>query len=415
MASTDLLRRVASALSTVTNPETGKDLVLSGVIKELREEGEGRVRFKMLLAPGGAGELVDHARQAVELVPGVTHVEVEVQRPEGMSGAGPRRRLPVHGASPAAAGPGSGERAAGQATRRSLPVLGARAPAARGAGRPGAAPGPGPRPSAAPPTPEVLPGVRHVIAVSSGKGGVGKSTVSTNLAVALSKTGRRVGLMDADVYGPNIPLMFGVRDKPRVQGERVIPLEVHSVKLMSMGFLIDADTPAIWRGPIVMGVLRQFLQQVEWGELDHLIVDMPPGTGDAQLSLVQLVKVSGALLVTTPQDVSVGDVLKAIRMFERVEVPVLGVVENMSGFACPHCGERTDLFGSGGGRRLAERAGVPFLGEVPLGASVVAAGDRGRPTVMDAPDSPEAEAFRAVAEKVAAALEAHASEGGRAR
>jgi ATP-binding protein involved in chromosome partitioning len=246
-----------------------------------------------------------------------------------------------------------------------------------------------------------------VIAVSSGKGGVGKSTVATNLAAALALKGHRVGLMDADIYGPDIPIMFGVYGKPRVtRDERVIPLEAHGVKLMSIGFLIEGDTPAIWRGPIVMGIIRQFLQQVEWGDLDYLIVDMPPGTGDAQLSLVQLVKVDGAVLVTTPQGVATADVLKGIKMFERVEVPVLGLVENMSGFVCPHCGERTEVFGREGGRKLAATASVPFLGEIPLGAAVVQASDTGKPTVVGEPDSPEGKAFLAVTERIIEEVEA---------
>lgn len=283
---------------------------------------------------------------------------------------------------------------------RKLPVVGG------GPDPPRAAPGPGPRPSPTPPQPQSIPGVRYVIAVSSGKGGVGKSTVATNLAAAMAAEGHRVGLLDADVYGPDIPIMFGIHSRPRVtQDERVIPIEAHGVKLMSVGFLIEGDTPAIWRGPIVMGIIRQFLQQVEWGELDYLVVDMPPGTGDAQLSLVQLAKVDGAVMVTTPQGVATADVLKGIKMFERVDVPVLGLIENMSGFACPHCGETTDLFGRGGGRKLAATADVAFLGEVPLGGSVVRAGDDGRPSVLADPDSPESRAFVELARTIAALLE----------
>ena len=253
--------------------------------------------------------------------------------------------------------------------------------------------------------PQRVPGVETVIAVSSGKGGVGKSTVAANLAAALAAQGARVGLMDADVYGPDIPIMFGVHSRPGITAdERIVPIEAHGVKLMSIGFLIDEDTPAIWRGPIVMGIIRQFLQQVVWGELDYLLVDMPPGTGDAQLSLVQLAKVDGAIMVTTPQGVATADVLKGIKMFERVEVPLLGLVENMSGFVCPHCGEQTDVFGRGGGEKLAASAGVPFLGTVPLGASVVKDGDSGRPTVVAEPDSPEAKAFVALAGRVVEGL-----------
>jgi len=296
--------------------------------------------------------------------------------------------------------------------RRPLPVM----------GPPG--PPPGPEPAAAPRRPGSdreaasrhpsdaprMAGVRYVVGVSSGKGGVGKSTVSTNLAAAWAKTGARVGLLDADIYGPDIPTMFGVHGKPRVANQEVVPLEAHGVKLMSIGFLIDEDTPAIWRGPIIMGVVRQFLQQVSWGELDYLVVDLPPGTGDAQLSLCQLVRVDGAVMVTTPQDVAVGGVLRGIRMFEKLEVPVVGVVENMRGFACPGCGEIHDIFGSGGGERLAASIDVPFLGAIPLGTAVREEGDRGLPTVVGRPDTPEANAFMAVAEAAAARLEALAAE-----
>jgi ATP-binding protein involved in chromosome partitioning len=254
--------------------------------------------------------------------------------------------------------------------------------------------------------------VRHVIAVSSGKGGVGKSTVATNLAAAWAGMGHRVGLLDADVYGPDIPTMFGVHDRPRMAGQQVVPLEAHGVKLMSIGFLLEEETPAIWRGPIIMGIVRQFLQQVRWGELDYLIVDLPPGTGDAQLSLVQLVKVRGGVFVTTPQDVAVGGVLKGIKMFDKLEIPILGLVENMSGFVCPDCGGRHDIFGAGGGQKLAAALEIPFLGSVPLGMAIREEGDRGLPTVLGRPESPEAEALRAVARAAgdrAQALEAEAS------
>ena len=213
------------------------------------------------------------------------------------------------------------------------------------------------------PTPMEVPGIAKVIAVSSGKGGVGKSTVAVNVAIALAERGFRVGIMDADFYGPNLPRMIGVYERPMVENSRIIPLDAYGVKLMSIGFLVDRDAPAIWRGPIITKIIHQFLHDVAWGELDYLIVDMPPGTGDAQLSLVQQVLVSGAVIVTTPQEVAVGDALRGAKMFEKVNVPILGVVENMSGFLDPVTGMRHDLFGAGGGARLADEIQAPLLGE----------------------------------------------------
>ena len=233
-----------------------------------------------------------------------------------------------------------------------------------------------------------------------------KRQVSTNLAAAWAKAGLKVGLMDADIYGPDVPTMFGADEKPRMRDEQVIPVEKHGVKLMSLGFLVGEDTPAIWRGPIIMGIVRQFLHQVAWGELDYLIVDLPPGTGDAQLSLVQLVSVTGAVMVTTPQDVAVQGVLKGIRMFESVDVPVLGLVENMRGFVCPDCDSVHELFGAGGGEALAASLGVPFLGAVPLGMAVREQGDRGVPPVIGRPDSPESRALLEVADRVESRVEA---------
>jgi ATP-binding protein involved in chromosome partitioning len=234
--------------------------------------------------------------------------------------------------------------------------------------------------------------------------------VATNLAAALAASGLRVGLLDADIYGPNIPLMFGEERRPKVTGEkgheRIAPLEAHGVRLMSLGFLLEPSQPAIMRGPLIAGILKQFLEQVSWGELDVMVVDMPPGTGDAQLSLVQTIDLDGAVMVTTPQDVATGDVRRGIKMFERVNARVLGVVENMAGWVCPHCGEETDVFGRGGGERLAEEMGVPFLGRVPLDAAVVAAGDRGRPTVLGDPDGPAGRALMALARAVRERLEA---------
>ena len=257
------------------------------------------------------------------------------------------------------------------------------------------------------------PNLGSVIAVSSGKGGVGKSTIATNLAVALSAAGARVGLMDADVYGPNIPRMMGVNTPPSVVNEKIVPLEAHGVKVISLGFLIERDQPAIWRGPIVMKIVNQFLRDVAWGQLDYFIVDMPPGTGDAQLSLVQATHVAGALIVTTPQEVAVGDALRGAKMFQRVNVPVLGIVENMSWFECPHCGKPSALFGSGGGERLASELGLPLLGQVPLYPRVLEAADRGEPIVVADPDSSAARALVALADRVrAGTVTGGSAEGG---
>jgi ATP-binding protein involved in chromosome partitioning len=247
-----------------------------------------------------------------------------------------------------------------------------------------------------------LPDVKNIIAVSSGKGGVGKSTVAVNLAVALAEDGAKVGLMDADVYGPNVPLMLGLENKqPEAFNGKIAPLKAHGVKMISMAVLAPPDKPMILRGPMLHGIVRQFLTDVDWGELDYLVVDMPPGTGDVQLSLAQLVPVQGAVLVTTPQIVSLADVRRALKMFETVSVPVLGVIENMSYFIAPDTGNRYDIFGKGGGSSFADEMGVPFLGEVPLGIEVREAGDKGIPVVISNPESPQAKAFRCVAEEVA--------------
>jgi ATP-binding protein involved in chromosome partitioning len=269
-------------------------------------------------------------------------------------------------------------------------------PAAGGGARQ-TAPRPAPGSVPPPPTPTEFPNLGRILAVSSGKGGVGKSTVSVNVAVALAQQGQRVGLMDADIYGPNIPRMMGVDQKPEVQGGKIQPLESHGVKLISLGLIVERDAPAIWRGPIIMKVIQQFVRDVDWGQLDYFLVDLPPGTGDAQLSLAQTVHIRGAIIVTTPQEVSVGDALRGAKMFERVGVPVIGVVENMSYFVCPHCGERTEIFLTGGGQRLADELGVPLLGQVPLQAHLADLADTGRPVVVAEPDSPAARALDDIA------------------
>ena len=243
-------------------------------------------------------------------------------------------------------------------------------------------------------------GIKNVIAVASGKGGVGKSTVCVNLAIALAETGARIGLMDGDIYGPNIPLMLGIPpdERPKVTpDEKIIPIEAYGLKVISMGVLVPPDTPMVWRGPMLHSAVTQFLQKVEWGELDYLLVDLPPGTGDVQLSLVQTVSVTGALIVTTPQEVALMDVRKGIAMFQKTKVSILGVVENMSSFICPHCHQETPIFSQGGGKQVAEKLGVPYLGEIPIDPRIREGGDSGKPIVSSYPDSPAAEQFIKVA------------------
>jgi len=250
-----------------------------------------------------------------------------------------------------------------------------------------------------------IPGVQHLIAIGSGKGGVGKTTVAVNLAVSLASSGHRTGLLDADVYGPNVPLMMGIRETPQASGERIVPLEQYGVRLMSMGFLSHDDRPLIWRGPMLHGVIQQFLRRVHWGELDYLIIDLPPGTGDVQLSLIQTAPLSGAVVVTTPSDVSLEDARKAVQMFRQVRVEILGLVENMSYLIAPQSKERIDVFGSGGGRRTAERMDVHFLGELPLDPEVRVGGDTGIPVALRNGQDPHARAFHEVAEKMLTRLQ----------
>jgi ATP-binding protein involved in chromosome partitioning len=367
-----LQERIAAALAAVVNPRTGTDVVTAEMIRDVATTTAGKVRLTILLTPSDPATLVRDVREAIERVDGVAEVRVDVKDASEGNGhstaaspptpPGPARALPVMNAAPAAA----------------------------------------PRPSA--PTPVAYPALGRIVAVSSGKGGVGKSTVATNLAVALAATGARVGLMDADVYGPNVPRMMGVNAPPPVVNEKIIPLEAHGVKVISLGFLIERDQPAIWRGPIVMKIVTQFLRDVAWGQLDYFLVDMPPGTGDAQLSLVQATHVHGAIIVTTPQDVATGDALRGAKMFQRVNVPVLGIVENMSWFECPHCGKPTPIFGTGGGKRLADELQLPLLGEIPLYPRIHESGDRGTPIVVSDPDAAASRALRSLADRVAAAL-----------
>ena len=363
--------RIAAALGRVRNPRTGEDVYASDMVRDIATTTEGRVRLTLLLAANDDATLVREVRRAVESVAGVTDVKVDVR-----DAAEAGRPAPQRPAAP-----------------RTLPVM-EQQPAAQ--------------PRVPAPTPVAYPGLGRIIAVSSGKGGVGKSTVATNLAIALAQRGLRVGLMDADIYGPNLPRMMGVNAPPPVVDDKILPLEAHGVKVISLGFLIERDQPAIWRGPIVMKIITQFLRDVSWGNLDYFLVDMPPGTGDAQLSLVQATMVHGAIIVTTPQEVAVGDALRGAKMFQRVNVPVLGVVENMSWLECPHCGKPTPIFGSGGGRRLADELGVDLLAEVPLYPRVQEAADRGQPIVVAEPESGAARALSALAARIAVGEEAAA-------
>lgn len=311
--------------------------------------------------------------------------------------------------------------------KRTLPVVGGGAP---GAAAPNATPrrrlplpesatpppASGPQPIGGGDAPPGLAGVRQTIAIASGKGGVGKSTVATNLAVALALDGARVGLLDADVYGPSMPLMLDLQGRqplvrsvpPSTPGgrpvQRLLPLEAHGVQVMSIGFLVDPEKPVIWRGPMASQLIQQFINDVEWGELDYLLVDLPPGTGDIQLTLTQRLPLSGAVIVTTPQDVALADAVKGLQMFNEVQVPILGIIENMSYFVCPGCGQQTAIFGQGGGEWAASRHGVPLLGEIPLDPAIREGGDAGQPIVAADPLSPRAEAFRAAARECVARL-----------
>lgn len=256
------------------------------------------------------------------------------------------------------------------------------------------------------PAGDAIPGVKHIIAVASGKGGVGKSTTAANIAVGLSALGLKVGVLDADIYGPSMPRLFGITTKPEVSDDnQLVPIQAHGVKVISIGLLVDEDTPMVWRGPMVMSALTQLLREVEWAPLDVLVVDMPPGTGDTQLTMSQNVPLSGAVIVSTPQDLALLDARRGISMFERVHVPILGVVENMSYFVCPKCGERTEIFAHGGAKREAEKQNVPFLGAIPLDMEIRELSDGGKPVVAAAPQSPHAQAYMAVARAVAAMLE----------
>ena len=368
-----LTQQITTALGRVRNARLDTDVMTAEMVQDIATTVDGKVQFTLLLDSRDDAALVRDVRQAVVELAGVTDVKVNVRDPRQQT--------------PTPARPG-----------RALPMA------------PTAPPPQAPRVAA--PTPVSLPNLGRILAVSSGKGGVGKSTVSVNLAIALSKMGYRVGLMDADIYGPNIPLMMGVDQQPEINPQaKIIPLEAWGVKLISLGFLIEKDQPAIWRGPIVMKLIGQFLKDVDWGQLDYFIVDMPPGTGDAQLSLVQTTLVSAALIVTTPQQVSTGDALRGVKMFERVAVPVLGIVENMSWFENPETGTPIAMFGSGGGQQLATQVGLELLAQIPLDPRIAEGGDTGRPFVAVEPTAAASKALTALAARVVDGMNAIAARG----
>ena len=338
------------ALRGITDPASGRDIVAAGLVEGIEVRG-GLVQVALLTDRAHAAAM-EPVRRAVEQVlggqPGVTNATAVLTAHKG----------PAQTRQPAAAAPAGHK-----------PTL-------------------------------LLPDVKAIVAVASGKGGVGKSTVAVNLAVALARRGVATGLLDADIYGPSLPRMLGISRRPEVHAERMIPPEAWGLKCMSIGFLVEEETPMIWRGPMVMGALEQMMGQVDWGPLDVLVVDMPPGTGDAQLTMAQRVALTGAVIVSTPQDIALIDARRGVRMFERVRVPVLGLVENMSFFCCPNCGHRAEIFGHGGARLEAQRLRTEFLGEVPLLLDIRTASDAGTPIVAAAPDGAAAQAFGAIAERV---------------
>ena len=341
--------QILEALKSVKFPGLSRDIVSFGFVKDVKVDG-GDVAFTVQFQtenPNAGQQIARDAEAAARQVAGVTNVRVKLD-------VAPRHAAPAAG---------------GQD--------------------------------------EVLAGVKYKIAVASGKGGVGKSTVSTNLALALRELGYTVGMLDADIYGPSQQMMLGIAGHPQIDetDEKIMPMENHGVKTMSLGLITDPDTPVIWRGPMVMKALDQFLTDVKWGELDFMIIDLPPGTGDAQLTMTQKVPLSGAVVVTTPQDVALIDARKGLAMFRKVNVPVIGIIENMSYYICRHCGEREEIFGHGGGHRTADMLGVPFLGEVPLDPKVVVGGDTGEPIVVLDPSSVAAQAFREIARTIVQQME----------
>ncbi|HEY8567177.1 MAG TPA: Mrp/NBP35 family ATP-binding protein [Beijerinckiaceae bacterium] len=352
---------VLQALATVRIDAAGTTLAASGRLSEVVVDPAGRAMFSIAIEPPEA-QAFEPIRQAAETA---------VQGLPGVKGV--------------------------------FASLTADRPSTGSSGAPRTNPQPNPgRPANAPtPKAQLIPGVRHVIAVASGKGGVGKSTTACNLSLAFRDLGLKVGFLDADIYGPSAPKLFGLHGKPRVISGRVLePLDGYGVKVMSIGFMVDEEAPMIWRGPMVMSAITQMLREVAWGELDILVVDMPPGTGDAQLTMAQATPLAGAVIVSTPQDLALIDARRGVAMFKRVEVPILGVVENMATFVCPHCGTVSPIFGHGGARHEAERLGVPFLGEVPLAMTIRETSDAGRPVVAIDPEGPHGTIYAAMARQV---------------
>ncbi|TMJ61277.1 MAG: Mrp/NBP35 family ATP-binding protein [Alphaproteobacteria bacterium] len=357
--------QILDALRAVRDPERGGDIVSLGMVSGVVIR-DGNVGFAIEVEPERGPRLEPlrkSAERAVEALPDVVSVTAvltaEANAPSGSRGGRRGEAAPHSAAHPGAAHPAPG---AGQA---------------------------------------LAPGVRAIVAVASGKGGVGKSTVAANLALGMKANGLRVGVLDADIYGPSMPRMLGISGRPQMADAKILrPMENYGLKCMSIGFLVPEDTPMIWRGPMVMSALQQMLRDVAWGELDIMIVDMPPGTGDAQLTMAQQVALAGAVIVSTPQDIALIDARKGLNMFTKVNVPVLGIIENMSYFLCPHCGERSDIFSHGGARREAERLGTDFLGEVPLDLAIRETSDEGRPITVSQPGSPYAQTFRDIAAKV---------------
>jgi ATP-binding protein involved in chromosome partitioning len=361
-------QQVLDALRGIRDPESQKDIVALGLVRDLAVDANG-VSVTLAFtgqAPAAKATMHSMATRLLGQIPGIGKVQVK------MGGA----------AAPAAHShaPAPGPQAQGH-----------------GHGQPQGGPGA--------PAVNLIPEVRHTIAVSSGKGGVGKSTVAVNLALALRQTGATVGLIDVDVYGPDVPLMLGTRGKPGMFDNKIIPVEAHGLKLMSIGLLVNEKEAIVWRGPMIHSFIQQMLKDVMWGALDYMVFDMPPGTGDAQLSLSQVLPLGGVVMVTTPQDVALLDVRKAIGMFQRLNVPILGIVENMSTFACPHCQQHTAIFGDAGGTRLADEYGVPLLARLPLDPETRRGGDEGSPITVRRPDSPQAGAFRDLAAAVAMRLD----------